>query len=111
MNDNNAPRPRLPAGQADAAQGAAAAAQQVAPPPAYQARPALNPLYVRAPPQFKSGSDLELYLQRFRAYARSANCPQGDIADLLISLLDDKALSSLTRILAEGGYNLNDVIT
>ena len=75
MNDNNAQRPRLGVGQADAAQAAAAAQQLVAPSPAYQARPALNPLYVRAPLQFKSGSDLELYLQRFRAFARSANCP------------------------------------
>ena len=70
----------------------------------------LHPLYVRAPPRFKSGSDFELYLQRFSAYARAANCPDEEKADLLISLLDDKALSSLYRLLEEGDYEMDDVI-
>lgn len=69
-----------------------------------------NPLYVRAPPQYKSGSNLELYLQRFRAYARAVNCPDNEQADLLVSLLDDKALSGVSRLINEGGFDLDDLI-
>lgn len=84
------------------------AAQQ--PPPPYV--PPQHPLFVRAPPQFKSGSDLDLYLQRFGAYARAANCPPGEQGDLLLSLLDDKALDGVSRTIGigRGDVELDDVI-
>ena len=69
-----------------------------------------HPLYVRAPPQYKSGSNLDLYLQRFRAYARALNCPENEQADLLMSLLDDKALSGVSRMIHEGGFDLDELI-
>ena len=76
-----------------------------APPAAHQ-----NPLFVRAPPQFKSGTDLDLYIQRFRAYARAANCPPAEQGDLLLSLLDDKALTGVSRAIGQGNLDLDELI-
>ena len=72
--------------------------------------PRLNPMFVRPPPQFKSGMDLELYLQRFRAYARSINCPANEQADLLIGLLEDKALEGISRTVQDAAGDLDDII-
>ena len=84
---------------------------QAAPANGAQRNPLLGyPLYVRAPPQYKSGSNLDLYLQRFRAYARALNCPENEQADLLMSLLDDKALSGVSRMIHEGGFDLDELI-
>ena len=48
--------------------------------------------FVRAPPAFKTGTDVNIYLKRFDAYAEAINCPEGEKANLLVSLLDDKTL-------------------
>ena len=71
----------------------------------------MHPLSIRAPPRFKSNStDLDMYLQRFQAYARAVNCPPAEQADLLISLLDDKAFSGVSRLVAEGDFDLPELI-
>ena len=59
--------------------------------------PRIQPMFIRPPPQFKSGTDLDVYLQRFAAYTRAINCPAPEHADLLISLLEDKALDGISR--------------
>ena len=56
-----------------------------------------HPLFIRPPPLFKSGTDLEVYLRRFQAYARAINCPMAERRDLLMSLLDDNSLSGVYR--------------
>ena len=48
--------------------------------------------FVRAPPTFKTGTDVNIYLKRFDSYAAAINCPEGEKANLLVSLLDDKTL-------------------
>ena len=62
------------------------------------ARRDLQPQFVRAPPVFKRGKDdLDLYLKRFNAYCGALNCPEGEKANLLISLLDDRSLGAIER--------------
>ena len=74
----------------------------------------MHPLCIRAPPQFKSNStDVDMYLQRFQTYARAVNSelPTSQLqADLLISLLDDKAFSGVSRLVAEGDFDLPELI-
>ena len=55
-------------------------------PPQPARAPAVNQLFVRAPLLFKTGTDLDDYLQRFRAYSRAAGVPKREQCDLLISL-------------------------
>ena len=66
----------------------------------------VQPQFVRAPPIFKRNKDdLELYLKRFSCYCAALNCPEGDKANLLISLLDDRSLGAIERNLtAETTY-------
>ena len=59
-----------------------------------------NPQFIRALPVYKSGGDLDLYLRRFEAYARAVHCPENERSNLLISLLDDKALTGISRAMA-----------
>ena len=70
----------------------------------------LHPLFARTPPQYKSGTDLDLYLQRFRAFARAANCPIAEQGNLLFSLLDDKALYGVSRTIGQGNVDLEELI-
>ena len=70
----------------------------------------LHPLFARAPPQYKSGTDLDLYLQRFRAFARALNCPLREQGNLLLSLLDDKALYGVSRTIGQGNVDLEELI-
>ena len=84
--------------------------QQVQPPHPPRA-PAVNPLFVRATPLFKTGTDLDVYLQRFRAYSRAAAVPEREQCDLLISLLDDRTLNGLSTLVNQGEYNMADLVT
>ena len=72
--------------------------------------PRINPMYIRPPPQFKSGMDFDVYLQRFFAYTRAINCPAPEQADLLISLLEDKALEGISRTVHGVRGDLDDLI-
>ena len=60
----------------------------------------VHPRFIRAPPTFQSGTDLDIYLRRFLSYARAVNCPPDERSALLLSMLDDKALSGVTRVVA-----------
>ena len=70
----------------------------------------VHPLFARTPPQYKSGTDLDIYLQRFRAFARATNCPIAEQGNLLLSLLDDKALYGVCRIFGQGNVVLEELV-
>ena len=102
-------RPQHP-GHLDARPQLQAPAPQGQQPLQAQPQDALNahPIYVRAPQPFKSGTDLDVYLRRFVAYANAANCPLRARRNLLLSLLDDKALTGVSRAIENGNANTLD---
>ena len=71
----------------------------------------MNSLYKRAPPQYKSDSDLELFMRRFFANTRAANVGDDEQADLLIILLDHKAVNTVSYMKAEDDFDLKDLVT
>ena len=70
-----------------------------------------NPhVLIRPPPLFKSdNTDISLYMQRFQSYCNALNVEQDDRSNLLIALLDDKALAGVKRNLRED-IPLNELV-
>ncbi len=46
--------------------------------------------HLRGPKPYVVGRDFSLWMHRFEAYARAARIPQEQLADALLSLLDDR---------------------